>query len=488
MNYLSWNDEMPGETFPDTGAILAIRISDAHSEDAVKKIVQGSVKPDFPERVHAEQQGKSFLIECSALLSIEREEALERSLRHVNELEVAMAAGSRKAVFELQEIAFGDSAEDVRVAAVEALGTLGEQMPVMSLLLALRDSFWDVRAAAVQALGKLGKRTPVTHLIAHLKQESDMSVREAIVRVLGQQSKTTLVDIFVDVLLEDENWLVREAAAWALGELGEHAPLPALIYALHFDPSEQVRAAAASSLGPTGGQGAITSLFEALEDDDSDVQEAAALALQQLDIEVEFQEIPADFKKHDLSILEKWLASDMSLSEALQRQKNWQAFSTLTDYIKDKRGGVKAELRETTYERVLLLHCFYKRPEESLQETLLPSIQGISRVEPIETALQSRDDLVQNTVKKALEIRKKRKWLDLLVVSFVVSHAQVETEYTHPPLRVIFCSMSCQDVREQDVLILDQLLERWHDIIREPLICERSHDVADLKVWYQSVA
>lgn len=484
MNYLSWNDEMPEGISPDTGAILAQR------KEAAKEKTEGSVEPHFPQWAHAEQQGKSSLAESSTLHTRVRDllqENVEQYLRSVGELEEAAMAGSRKAMFELQEIALWDRADDVRVAAVEALGTLGEQMPVVPLLLALHDSFWDVRAAAAQALGKLGKRTPIRHLVAHLKREPDMSVREAIVRVLGQQGKVMPVNTLIHVLQTDESWLVREAAAWALGELGECAPLHALIYALRFDPSEQVRAAAATSLGQVGGQEVMGPLFKALEVDDGDVQGAASLALQQLDKGTESQEAFGNLEGDDLSFLEEWLSSDMSLSEERQRQKEWRAFSTLTEYIKDKKGGVKAELKETTRGRVLLFHCFYKCAEKSLQETLLPSIKEVSVVEPIEAALQSRDDLVLSAVKKALETGKKREWFDLLVVSFVILHTQEETEW-EPPLRVIVCSMSCQNVREQDVLVLDQLLERWLDTVNEPLVCERSHDLAQLKVWYQSAA
>lgn len=489
MNYQSWNDDIPGETSPDTDAILAKHISDALRKEESWKNVQKSGKSDVPEWVSIKQQKRSSPTESSVLLSVDGDllrEDFEQRLKRVAELQEAAAVGFHRAVLELQKIALRDSAGDVRVAAVEALGALGEHTLAMPLLLSLRDPFWDVRAAAVQALGKLGNRAPIKHLIAHLKQEPDISVREAIIRVLGQQGRATPTNVIVDILLKDESWLVREAAAWALGQLEERAPLPALIYALGFDRSEQVRAAAATSLGQTGSQGAMASLFEALEDDDSDVREAVGLALQQLDEEKESQVPPSDYKNIDLAFLEDWFSSDRLLSELPQKRREWQAFSKLTEYIKDKRGGVKTELTETDHGLVILFHCFYEHPEKSLQETLLPSIQGISKVEPIEAALRSRDNIIQAAVKGAFEIRERREWLDLLVVSFVVSCAKLETRY--PPFRVVVCSMSCRRVREHDVSVLDQLSDQWRDIVDEQLICEEIHDLADLQVWYQPVA
>ena len=437
------------------------------------------------------QKSKLPLIESTALYNgvyDTPQRKVEQRLRSISELAEAALGGRQEAVLELQDIALCDGSDDVRVAAVEALGALKEGAPVVPLLVALRDSFWDVRAAAAQALGNLRRRTPIRHLIAHLKQETDMSVREAIVCVLGQQRDVALVKVLVKVLRADKSWLVREMAVWALGELGERAPLHALIYALRFDPSEQVRAAAATSLGQVGEKEVMAPLFKALEEDSSNVREAASRALQQLDIKIGSQETSEHIESQDLLFLEEWLSSNNSSSEEYPWLKEWQAFSTLSEYIRDKRGGVKAELRETKQGRALLLHCFYERPEESLQETLLPSIQQISVIEPIEAALQSRDDFVQIAVRKALEAGEQRKWFDLLVVSFVILQASEAMEQKHSPLHVIVSSMSCQRVREQDVLARDQLLEKWLDKVDEPLACKHPHDLADLKVWYHSAS
>lgn len=490
MNHLSWNDDMPRKIVPDMGVLLTESILDASREEEFQQKVQGSEKRYSPEGISPVEKHRELpLAKDTMQTSVNRNLLyldVEQRLKDVSQLQNAAIRGSDDAMHKLQEIALFDNIDDIRVAAIEALGALEEQIPVMPLFLALRDSYWDVRAATVQVLGKLGKRTPIKHLIAHLRQEPDMSVREAIVRVLGQQGRVALTDVIVDTLLHDESWLVRETAAWALGELEEYAPLPALIYTLRSDSSELVRAAIATALGRTKRQDAMVPLYEALEDTDSDVQEAVSLALQQLDREVIESQLSYNYSEHNvLSFLKGWFPSEASLSEALRKRKEWQALSRLTEYIKDKRGGVKAALKDTDYGRVLLFQCFYERSKESLQETLLPSIQDISKVESIEAALRSRDGIVQMAVQKALEIKKSRNWLDLLVVSFSISYAQIEVEHTHSPLRVIVCNMGCQRVKEHDVLLLDQFSEQWHSVVNESLICEGVHD---LEVWCQPVA
>lgn len=469
----------------NTDALLAKYILGALREEGVQKQFEGSGALEFSEWTFAKRHSGISLTESSEMLSINESmlyESVERRLKRVAQhQERAAIQGSSEAMLGLQRMALQDNSDDVRVAAVEALGTLGHMVPTLTLLLALRDSFWDVRAAAVQALGASGKQVPVKHLVVHLRQESDENVREAIIRVLGRQGEAMPVHVIVDILLTDGSWLVREAAVWALGELGERAPLPPLIYALGFDVDEQVKIAAATSLGRTKKQSAVAPLFAALEGDSSDIYEAASLALQQIDREREVQ-IPFQTSEDvdhfsDLAFLEKWCSPDISLSEVLQKRKEWQIFSRLTECIKDVRGGVKAEFKETVHGPVLLLQCFYEHSKESLRKAL-PSIRNILGVDSIESALRSRDDVVRAAVAKAFGIREKREWLDLLVVSFSFARAD------YSPLRVVVCSMSCRNVRAHDVSLLDQLSEQWLDVVDRSEV----HDLADLKVWCQSVA
>jgi hypothetical protein len=68
------------------------------------------------------------------------------------------------------------------------------------------------------------------------------------------------------------------------------------------------------------------------------------------------------------------------------------------------------------------------------------------------------------------------------VVSFAL--ASPHDEPGHMTLRVIISGMGCQHVREQDAPVLDQLVSAWAKTVDEPPVCERPHDLADLKIWY----
>jgi HEAT repeat protein len=70
--------------------------------------------------------------------------------------------------------ALGDDWGNVRFAAAEALGKLGDPQAVPALIQALGDSGWDVRRAAAEALGKLGdpQAVPALSVRAHAGEDA----------------------------------------------------------------------------------------------------------------------------------------------------------------------------------------------------------------------------------------------------------------------------------------------------------------------------
>jgi HEAT repeat protein len=227
--------------------------------------------------------------------------------------------------------ALQDKDEEIRCAAVEALGQIGDARAVESLLLALQDRNRDVSGAAAEALEKLAW-TPdvgeaggafwaatakwdkcvqigapaVEPLIAELKG-GDHAVRQAAAEALGRIGDARATTPLVFAALRDREGGVRDAAVKALVDIGDASAFETLISALDdrnirlreagaraFAPiqntrgvsvdyqDKDVRRAAARALGAIGDPAAVAALGGGLKDRDDDVRKAAAGALVQI--------------------------------------------------------------------------------------------------------------------------------------------------------------------------------------------------------------
>jgi HEAT repeat protein len=136
---------------------------------------------------------------------------------------------------------------DVRQAAAEALGKIGDARVVEPLIAALKDTDKDVRQAAAVALGKIGDARAVEPLIAALKDE------ERDVRAVATEALVKIGTLAVEPLiaaLKDRDSDVRQAA-YVLGEIGDARAVEPLIAALG-DERSDVRQAAAKALDHLG--------------------------------------------------------------------------------------------------------------------------------------------------------------------------------------------------------------------------------------------
>jgi HEAT repeats/HEAT repeat len=413
----------------------------------------------------------------------------EERLEAIRMLEVAGPQAGIKARNLLQS-AIKDEEKSVRVAAVEALGNLGEYAPVVTLLEALDDPYWDVRAAAAQALGKLGTRVPIEHLVRVLQQEQDESVRAALIRTFGRQGKRMPVDLLKAALHDDDNWLVREAAAWALGELGEQAPIGSLIQALQSDDDESVRAAAAKALGRSGKRDSESSLYQTLLDKDEQVREAAAWALQQLDEETRSKQRnePEESLEADMftSCFDESSSSLGDPSSWNQKQKA-QFLSVLADFIKEKRGFVRHRMLSTEDGQILLLYCCYERTDYALHKAMRGAPHGTNVVLPFETIFNERDAVVHSVLAEAVNTYDARPWQELLILSFALMQVDDGASREHVPLRVVVSGIGYPQVRKSDSTVLDQIVTTWLEAVEEPLAFKRPQDLVDIKVWYQPI-
>jgi HEAT repeat protein len=107
----------------------------------------------------------------------------------VREVVVGLGAPAVPALIQ----ALGDGWDDVRAAAAEALGNLGDPQAIPALIKALGDYWYDVRRAAAEALGKLGDPQAIPALIQALGDYQDdvrRAAQQAIQQIQTKQSQT----------------------------------------------------------------------------------------------------------------------------------------------------------------------------------------------------------------------------------------------------------------------------------------------------------
>jgi HEAT repeat protein len=137
----------------------------------------------------------------------------------------------------------------------------------------------ELRMAAANALGRVGDPSAVAALTDRL-DDPDPRVRARAARACGSIGDARATDRLAD-RLGDQDGRVRREAADALAAIGTEAALAPLLDAVD-DPSERVRYAAVMALGGYEGEAAIDPLIRALDDDDETVRRAAVFSLVEL--------------------------------------------------------------------------------------------------------------------------------------------------------------------------------------------------------------
>ncbi|MBW3598196.1 MAG: HEAT repeat domain-containing protein [Planctomycetes bacterium] len=208
-----------------------------------------------------------------------------------DEATVATAAVSatEEEIQSLRGMLSGGDASQRRDAAA-ALGVLHHAASTATgeLTSSLQDEDGEVRAAAAEALGKIGDRNPnivasLLELIDHEQNDAVLHAAMAALRRLGVPRDADPAPLLRALNSDEES--VRQEAAWLLGELTPQdgkldLVAAALIDALS-DESRGVREIAYGSLGQLGrGRPQITlALLPLLESEDADYRYRAAYAL-----------------------------------------------------------------------------------------------------------------------------------------------------------------------------------------------------------------
>lgn len=185
--------------------------------------------------------------------------------------------------------------DDMREAAAQALGSLGDTRAVDSLIESLADPAPRVRKEAAKALGKIKAPPSIEHLIRLLVDRSDIVVRAAATALRGfrdsqsfemlasgisnkdrgiREVLTYLLKIYRDdraikplvSALGDEEWTVRCLALEALGEYRSATAVEAVAAAIR-DSNPIVRCEAVRVLGKMEDERVAGWLIDALDDD-----------------------------------------------------------------------------------------------------------------------------------------------------------------------------------------------------------------------------
>ncbi|MBA5869833.1 MAG: hypothetical protein GDA68_07520 [Nitrospira sp. CR2.1] len=190
-----------------------------------------------------------------------------------------------------------DPNPELRSAAAESLGKIGERSASHGLLVALKDQDSRVRAAAAVSLGRLGDGASGIALVGRLLDSSeavraasalalteiettavaraetlrmlrhqDASVRMATARALAGQDSVRFTGELV-AALQDADAQVRQGVVAVLGETGDGRAIPHLVHLLRSDSYAGVRSEAAFRLGKIGNESIVRELSEAAQAD-----------------------------------------------------------------------------------------------------------------------------------------------------------------------------------------------------------------------------
>ena len=204
-----------------------------------------------------------------------------RSKRWWRRLEAAINLGtiqSREAISVLID-AVKDPNEDVRLAAVRALGQLNEPRGLQVLLDVMEEGVHWTKSSIVEVLVSMGPDI-ASEIVPRLESTMNPDVRLVYLQLCGLlQITAALGSLFL--LLNDRDQETRVLAAQALGRIGDTVAVESLLVSLD-DESWEVRAEAAKALGALGNEQAVNKLKQFLSDENWWVRHNTANSLYQL--------------------------------------------------------------------------------------------------------------------------------------------------------------------------------------------------------------
>lgn len=176
-------------------------------------------------------------------------------------------------------VLLGDQDQDVRLAAIEALGRIGDPCCADDLVRAFSDAPKHLGLAILRAMGNLRTAKSLHFLTGFLKRH-DPDLKRIAIESLGRlKDKRSIPDLIV--AMDDSDWNVRSAAVQALARIGDRRCAGALREKLK-DPDDIVRKDIIHALGLLGDQAAAHDLLPFLHDEH--VQDEVLKSLERLGI------------------------------------------------------------------------------------------------------------------------------------------------------------------------------------------------------------
>ncbi|MGA1794476.1 MAG: HEAT repeat domain-containing protein [bacterium] len=161
-------------------------------------------------------------------------------------------------------VLLGDQDQDVRLAAIEALGRIGDPCCAEDLVRAFSDTPKHLGLAILRAMGNLRTARSLRFLTGFLKRH-DRDLKRVAIESLGMlKDKGSIPDLIV--AMDDCDWSIRSAAVQALAQIGDRRCSGALRKKLK-DPDDIVRKEAVRALGMLGDQAAANALLPFLHDE-----------------------------------------------------------------------------------------------------------------------------------------------------------------------------------------------------------------------------
>lgn len=254
----------------------------------IAEAFQAAITPSGSQRVldAVSDTGRDDLPSLVTVLGWLRGAAVERALAHLlgnasvraTVIEAIVRRDASAGIVEILVEQLQSADADVRLAAIVALGRLGDRRATAALAQRLDQPRAEVVAAA-WALAQIGDQSAFESLLPLLSQD-DASVRQAAIGALNSLGHPEM-ESRIAALLTSPDARIRESAVRIAGYFGYRACVETMI-ARCADPEESVRRAAVEHLPFLEDPRATPHLASALKDPSARVRTAAAQAFAHL--------------------------------------------------------------------------------------------------------------------------------------------------------------------------------------------------------------